>query len=85
LVATHLLLAERAEALERLRDTLAGLDGADAERVAEIHARGRAGQAQVTQEYLTGLYLEQIADVLAAQQERIEELERRLKQTTKKK
>jgi hypothetical protein len=75
LAATTILLQERAEALERLRDTLVNLDGAAVERVAAIHERGRAGREQIGQEYMTAQLLAVVAEVLADQQARIEELE----------
>jgi hypothetical protein len=82
LVATVILQQERADALDRLTHTLAGLDGVDEDAVREMAQRAAVGQAQVGQDYLAAQFLAAIADVLAAQQERIAALEA-AQQTTK--
>jgi hypothetical protein len=77
MVAATILQQERAEALEGLASVLAGLDGADAERVEEIHERSRAGQVRLDQEYLTAMFLAEIARVCDDQGRRIAALESR--------
>jgi hypothetical protein len=74
-------MQQRAEALESLRDTLAGLDGADEVTVRETAER--AGAGLVGQDFTSALYLSQISQVLADQQARIEKLEAKPAQQTK--
>jgi hypothetical protein len=80
MVATHILLAERAEALERLRDALVDLDGADEQRVHETSERARNGH--VGAEYMTALFLAEVSQVLADQEARIEALESRVSEVS---
>jgi hypothetical protein len=74
-------MQQRAEALESLTDTLAGLDGADGDAVRETAER--AGNRLVGQDFMTALFLNQITQVLADQQARIEALESRSASKTK--
>jgi hypothetical protein len=81
LVATQILLTQRAEALQSLTETLAALEGADPDVVRETAARAAAGRpGGPGLEYMSAVYMSQMADVLADQQRRLEELEA---QTTK--
>lgn len=82
MVARQILMQERAEALERLTHTLATLASTDEDAVRETAKRAAVGQQQVGQDYMTAQFLAAIADVLAAQEARIEALEAR-DQTTK--
>jgi hypothetical protein len=77
MVSVNILQQERAEALERLRDTLTSLDGADTEAVQQ--ASERAGAGLVGRDYETALFLDQVASILTAQQERIAALEAQAK------
>jgi hypothetical protein len=74
-------MEQRAEALASLTETLAALEGADEGTVTETAER--AGNRLVGQDFMTALFLNQITQVLADQQARIEALESRSASKTK--